>query len=75
VAVGSSLRFKVVDFGFGRPERVRSGGNKKIDVMVYLYPGHGGSNIHLALQLEPMYRVDWWGRTFTSSWTRRQPTA
>ncbi|WVZ91629.1 hypothetical protein U9M48_037775 [Paspalum notatum var. saurae] len=63
VAVGSSPRFKVydVDFGFGRPERVRSGGNNKFDGMVYLYPGRGGDDgaidVELALQPEPMRRL------------------
>jgi BAHD acyltransferase len=63
VAVGSSPRFKVydVDFGFGRPERVRSGGNNKFDGMVYLYPGRGGDggiDVELALQPEPMQRLE-----------------
>ncbi|CAD6245593.1 unnamed protein product [Miscanthus lutarioriparius] len=63
VAVGSSPRFKVydVDFGFGRPERVRSGGNNKFDGMVYLYPcrgGDGGIDVELALQPEPMQRLE-----------------
>ena len=62
VAVGSSPRFKVydVDFGVGRPERVRSGGNNKFDGMVYLYParaGDGGIDVELALQPEPMQRL------------------
>ncbi|RLM62192.1 BAHD acyltransferase DCR [Panicum miliaceum] len=62
VAVGSSPRFRVydVDFGFGRPERVRSGGNNKFDGMVYLYPGRGGEggiDVELALQPEPMQRL------------------
>ncbi|CAO2186490.1 unnamed protein product [Urochloa humidicola] len=62
VAVGSSPRFKVydVDFGFGRPERVRSGSNNKFDGMVYLYPGRGGDgsiDVELALQPEPMRRL------------------
>jgi BAHD acyltransferase len=63
VAVGSSPRFKVydVDFGFGRPERVRSGGNNKFDGMVYLYPGRdgdGGIDIELALQPGPMSKLE-----------------
>lgn len=63
VAVGSSPRFRVydVDFGFGRPERVRSGGNNKFDGMVYLYPGRGGDggiDVELALQPEPMQRLE-----------------
>ncbi|KAG6503760.1 BAHD acyltransferase DCR-like [Zingiber officinale] len=55
VAVGSSPRFKVydVDFGFGKPERVRSGSNNKFDGMVYLYPGReGGRSIDVELTLE-----------------------
>uniref|UniRef100_A0A0E0IFW0 BAHD acyltransferase DCR n=1 Tax=Oryza nivara TaxID=4536 RepID=A0A0E0IFW0_ORYNI len=63
VAVGSSPRFRVydVDFGFGRPERVRSGANNKFDGMVYLYPGRGGDggiDVELSLQPEPMQRLD-----------------
>ena len=48
-----------MDFGFGRPERVRSGGNK-LDGMVYLYlgcGGEGGIDVELALQPEPMRRL------------------
>ncbi|KAJ8442028.1 hypothetical protein Cgig2_007866 [Carnegiea gigantea] len=55
VAVGSSPRFKVydVDFGFGRPERVRSGSNNRFDGMVYLYPGKcGGKSIDVEISLE-----------------------
>ncbi|KAI0500561.1 hypothetical protein KFK09_018775 [Dendrobium nobile] len=55
VAVGSSPRFKVydVDFGFGRPERVRSGRNNKFDGMVYLYPERdGGKGIDVELTLD-----------------------
>jgi BAHD acyltransferase len=64
VAVGSSPRFRVydVDFGFGKPERVRSGGNNKFDGMVYLYPGRGGGSggidVELALQPEPMQKLE-----------------
>ena len=49
-----------MDFGFGRPERVRSGGNK-LDGMVYLYlgcGGEGGIDVELALQPEPMQRLE-----------------
>ncbi|KAI4351555.1 hypothetical protein L6164_005912 [Bauhinia variegata] len=56
VAVGSSPRFKVydVDFGWGKPENVRSGSNNKFDGMVYLYPGRsGGRSIDVELTLEP----------------------
>ncbi|PKU77766.1 BAHD acyltransferase DCR-like [Dendrobium catenatum] len=55
VAVGSSPRFRVydVDFGFGRPERVRSGKNNKFDGMMYLYPGRdGGKGIDVELTLD-----------------------
>lgn len=55
VAVGSSPRFRVydVDFGFGRPERVRSGRNNKFDGMMYLYPGRdGGKGIDVELTLD-----------------------
>ncbi|KAG0502926.1 hypothetical protein HPP92_002998 [Vanilla planifolia] len=55
VAVGSSPRFKVydVDFGLGRPKRVRSGGNNKFDGMMYLYPGRDdGKGIDVELTLE-----------------------
>nr|WDA53469.1 bahd acyltransferase [Erycina pusilla] len=54
VAVGSSPRFRVyeVDFGFGGPERVRSGRNNKFDGMMYLYPGReGGEGIDVELTL------------------------
>lgn len=56
VAVGSSPRFKVydIDFGFGKPEIVRSGTNNKFDGMIYLYPGKsGGRSIDVELTLEP----------------------
>ena len=49
-----------MDFGFGRPERVRSGGNK-LDGMVYLYLGCGGEgriDVELALQPEPMQGLE-----------------
>lgn len=55
VAVGSSPRFKVyeVDFGWGRPESVRSGLNNRFDGMVYLYPGKsGGRSIDVEISLE-----------------------
>ncbi|XP_020581088.1 BAHD acyltransferase DCR [Phalaenopsis equestris] len=55
VAVGSSPRFPVyhVDFGFGRPERVRSGKNNKFDGMMFLYPGKdGGKGIDVELTLD-----------------------
>ncbi|KAI3943685.1 hypothetical protein MKW98_004190 [Papaver atlanticum] len=56
VAVGSSPRFPVyeVDFGFGKPERVRSGTNNKFDGMVYLYQGKdGGNSMDVEITLDP----------------------
>ena len=56
VAVGSSPRFKVydIDFGWGKPENVRSGTNNKFDGMIYLYPGKsGGRSIDAELTLDP----------------------
>lgn len=56
VAVGSSPRFKVydIDFGWGKPESVRSGTNNKFDGMIYLYPGKsGGKSIDVELTLKP----------------------
>lgn len=55
VAVGSSPRFKVyeVDFGWGRPEGVRSGSNNRFDGMLYLYQGKsGGRSIDVEITLE-----------------------
>ncbi|MQM17063.1 hypothetical protein Taro_050029 [Colocasia esculenta] len=55
VAVGSSPRFPVydVDFGFGKPERVRSGANNKFDGMMYLYAGRdGGRSIDAEITLD-----------------------
>lgn len=55
VAVGSSPRFKVyeVDFGWGKPESVRSGSNNRFDGMVYLYQGKsGGRSIDVEITLE-----------------------
>ncbi|KAK4480737.1 hypothetical protein RD792_013819 [Penstemon davidsonii] len=54
VAVGSSPQFKVydVDFGWGKPESVRSGLNNRFDGMVYLYPGKsGGMSIDVEISL------------------------
>ncbi|XP_015967380.1 BAHD acyltransferase DCR [Arachis duranensis] len=56
VAVGSSPRFKVydIDFGWEKPENVRSGTNNKFDGMIYLYPGKsGGRSIDVELTLDP----------------------
>lgn len=55
VAVGSSPRFRVyeVDFGWGKPERVRSGINNKFDGMVFLYPGKdGGKSVDVEISLD-----------------------
>ncbi|KAL5567955.1 hypothetical protein UlMin_024530 [Ulmus minor] len=55
VAVGSSPRFKVyeIDFGFGKPEGVRSGSNNRFDGIVYLYQGKsGGRSIDVEISLE-----------------------
>ncbi|KDP22246.1 hypothetical protein JCGZ_26077 [Jatropha curcas] len=55
VAVGSSPRFRVyeVDFGWGKPESVRSGSNNRFDGMVYLYQGKsGGRSIDVEITLE-----------------------
>jgi BAHD acyltransferase len=55
VAVGSSPRFKVyeVDFGWGKPESVRSGSNNRFDGMVSMYQGKsGGRSIDVEISLE-----------------------
>ncbi|KAF6157710.1 hypothetical protein GIB67_037283 [Kingdonia uniflora] len=55
VAVGSSPRFEIynVDFGWGKPETVRSGSNNKFDGMVYLYRGKdGGRRVDVEMTLE-----------------------
>lgn len=63
VAVGSSPRFKVyeVDFGFGKPERVRSGANNRFDGMVYLYPEKGGGkgiDVEISLESKAMDNLE-----------------
>ncbi|MCL7049533.1 hypothetical protein MKW94_022886 [Papaver nudicaule] len=63
VAVGSSPRFPVyeVDFGFGKPERVRSGTNNKFDGMVYLYQGKDGGksmDVEITLESEAMKNLE-----------------
>ncbi|XP_068639915.1 BAHD acyltransferase DCR-like [Aristolochia californica] len=63
VAVGSSPRFPVydVDFGFGRPERVRSGRANKFDGMVYLYPGREGGksvDVEVCLTADAMEKLE-----------------
>lgn len=63
VAVGSSPRFKVydVDFGFGKPEVVRSGQNNRFDGMVYLYQGKSGGrsiDVEISLETNAMERLE-----------------
>ncbi|CAN4087715.1 unnamed protein product [Withania somnifera] len=63
VAVGSSPRFKVydVDFGWGKPEVVRSGSNNRFDGMVYLYPersGGKGIDVEISLEANAMERLE-----------------
>ncbi|GAV76288.1 Transferase domain-containing protein [Cephalotus follicularis] len=63
VAVGSSPRFKVydVDFGWGKPEGVRSGSNNRFDGMVYLYQGKNGGksiDVEISLQAGAMERLE-----------------
>ena len=63
MAVGSSPRFKVydVDFGFGKPEGVRSGTNNRFDGMVYLYPGKSGGrsiDVEISLETSAMERLE-----------------
>ncbi|KMT16211.1 hypothetical protein BVRB_3g053700 [Beta vulgaris subsp. vulgaris] len=63
VAVGSSPRFKVydVDFGFGTPERVRSGSNNRFDGMIYLYPEKGGGkgiDVEISLEVKAMDNLE-----------------
>lgn len=63
VAVGSSPRFKVyeVDFGWGKPEGVRSGGNNRFDGMVYLYQGKSGGrsiDVEITLKNSAMERLE-----------------
>lgn len=63
VAVGSSPRFKVyeVDFGWGKPESVRSGSNNRFDGMVYLYQGKGGGrsiDVEITLEAEAMEELE-----------------
>lgn len=62
VAVGSSPRFRVydVDFGFGKPERVRSGNNNKFDGMMYLYQGRDSSrsvDVELTLDVDALEEI------------------
>ncbi|TQD99457.1 hypothetical protein C1H46_014931 [Malus baccata] len=55
VGMGSLPRFQVyeVDFGWGKPEGVRSGSNNRFDGMVCLYRGKsGGRSIDVEISLE-----------------------
>ncbi|CAI0403076.1 unnamed protein product [Linum tenue] len=61
VAVRSSPRFRVyeVDFGFGRPESVRSGSNNRFDGMVFLYRGkEGGIDVEIILESGAMEKLE-----------------
>ncbi|KAK2983540.1 hypothetical protein RJ640_023074, partial [Escallonia rubra] len=63
VAVGSSPRFKVydVDFGWGKPETVRSGSNNRFDGMVYLYQAKGGGrgiDVEISLEANAMEKLE-----------------
>ncbi|XP_043725659.1 BAHD acyltransferase DCR-like [Telopea speciosissima] len=63
VAVGSSPRFKVydIDFGWGKPDTVRSGRNNKFDGMVYLYQGKGGGksiDVEISLEVQAMGNLE-----------------
>ncbi|XP_043715464.1 BAHD acyltransferase DCR-like isoform X2 [Telopea speciosissima] len=63
VAVGSSPRFQVydIDFGWGKPETVRSGRNNKFDGMVYLYQGKGGGrsiDVEISLEAQAMENLE-----------------
>ncbi|XP_058095633.1 uncharacterized acetyltransferase At3g50280-like [Magnolia sinica] len=56
VVIGGSPRFDVygVDFGWGRPVSVRSGGENKLDGKISLFPGReGGGSVDLELCLAP----------------------
>ncbi|XP_058205978.1 BAHD acyltransferase DCR-like [Rhododendron vialii] len=55
VVMGSSPQFKVydVDFGWGKPEVVRSGSNNRFDGTVYMHQGKsGGRSVDLDISLE-----------------------
>ncbi|GAB2265172.1 hypothetical protein Dimus_000237 [Dionaea muscipula] len=63
VAVGSSPRFRVydVDFGWGKPESVRSGANNRFDGMVYLYQGKTGGraiDVEICLDAKAMENLE-----------------
>jgi BAHD acyltransferase len=63
VVVGSSPRFKAyeVDFGWGKPESVRTGSNNRYDGMVYLLQGKSGGrsiNVEISLEAATMERLE-----------------
>ena len=63
VVVGSSPRFKAyeVDFGWGKPESVRTGSNNRFDGMVYLLQGKSGGrsiNVEISLEAATMERLE-----------------
>ncbi|KAJ4950179.1 hypothetical protein NE237_027011 [Protea cynaroides] len=64
VAVGSSPRFQVydIDFGWGKPDTVRSGRNNKFDGMVYLYQGKNGGeksiDVEISLDIQVMENLE-----------------
>ncbi|KAL8095874.1 hypothetical protein AgCh_037019 [Apium graveolens] len=63
VLMSSSPRFKVysVDFGWGRPESVRSGINNRFDGMVFLHEGKSGGksiDVDISLQANTMKKLE-----------------
>lgn len=63
VLMASSPRFKVydVDFGWGRPESVRSGINNRFDGMVFLHEGKSGGksiDVDISLQANAMKKLE-----------------
>lgn len=61
--IASSPRFKVydMDFGWGKPEGVRSGLNTRADGMVYLYQGKSGGvsmDADISLEVNAMKRLE-----------------
>ncbi|XP_043714591.1 BAHD acyltransferase DCR-like [Telopea speciosissima] len=56
IIIGSSPRFNMYgyDFGWGKPEAIRSGIDNKCDGRVISYPGHqGGGSVDLEVSLLP----------------------
>lgn len=63
VLMASSPRFEVysVDFGWGRPESVRSGINNRFDGMVFLHEGKSGGksiDVDISLQADTMKKLE-----------------